>query len=75
MVPLPGREHLANPPGKKCPRGRSELLAQRVRVSLVSASARMGRASPCRASAATSDAGHPSELTPSAIKRMMAERG
>jgi hypothetical protein len=65
MVPLPMTEHSANTP-EKSGGGPIGALAQRVRVSVVNASIRMGRPSPCCASAATSDAGHPSELTSSA---------
>jgi hypothetical protein len=60
MLPLPaspaGEGTFGEHAGKKCRTDRSELLAQRVRVSLVSVSTRMGRASPCCASAASADA-------------------
>jgi hypothetical protein len=56
MVPQKVGNIRRTTPWKKVPAGPSELLAQRVRVSLVSVSTRMGRPSPCCASAASAGA-------------------
>jgi hypothetical protein len=79
---LAGEGTFGEPAGKKCRPGRSELLAQRVRVSLVSVSARMGRALPCCTSAASADAAaapmtktNSRRLLRSSRRRLPQERG